>query len=81
MGLAYMLQGGSDASNTDPFATEPPAGEDRMTSPPHTKIILPGPLDPAVFSTDHTSGGPWIMWAGTPYEHIMMPVADLEHGE
>ena len=27
-GLAYMLQGGSDASNTDPFATEPAAGEE-----------------------------------------------------
>ena len=23
--------------------------------------------------------GPWVMWAGTPYEHIMMPVADGEH--
>ena len=27
VGLAYMLQGGSDASNTDPFATEPAEGE------------------------------------------------------
>ena len=26
LGLVYMLQGGSDASNTDPFATSPPAG-------------------------------------------------------
>jgi hypothetical protein len=26
MGLVYMLQGGSDASNDDPFATQPPAG-------------------------------------------------------
>src|SRR5262249_12607396 len=27
-GLAYMLQGGSDASNTDPFAAEPEAGNE-----------------------------------------------------
>jgi len=27
-GFAYTLQGGSDASNTDPFATEPAAGEE-----------------------------------------------------
>jgi hypothetical protein len=27
-GLAYMLQGGSEASNTDPFATAPAAGEE-----------------------------------------------------
>ena len=78
-GLAYMLQGGSDASNTDPFATEPTAGEEWVTSPPHVMILLPGEIDRTVFSTDHDSGGPFVMWAGTPYEHIMMPVAEHEH--
>jgi sugar lactone lactonase YvrE len=73
-GIAYMLQGGSDASNTDPFATEPAAGEDWVISSPHIMIILPEGLDQTVFSTDPNSGGPWIMYAGTPYEHIMMPV-------
>jgi hypothetical protein len=80
-GLAYMLQGGSDASNTDPFATEPAEGEEWMATPPHIMIIEPGELDQTVFSTDHHSGGPWIMWAGTPYEHIMMPVAEVENEE
>jgi hypothetical protein len=80
-GLAYMLRGGSDASNTDPFATEPTAGEEWIASPPHVMLLLPGDLDQTVFSTDPHSGGPWIMWAGTPYEHIMMPVAEGEHGE
>jgi hypothetical protein len=75
-GLAYMLQGGSDPSNTDPLATEPAAGEEWVSSLPHVMILLPGDLDQRVFSTDHHSGGPFIMWAGTPYEHIMMPVAD-----
>jgi hypothetical protein len=37
-------------------------------------LVLPGKLDPTLFTTDHTSGEPYIMWAGTPYEHIMMPV-------
>jgi hypothetical protein len=78
-GLAYMLQGGSDASNTDPFATEPSPGDEWVSSPPHIMIILPGELDQTVFSTDHDSGGPFIMWAGTPFEHIMMPVAEGEH--
>ena len=78
-GLAYSLQGSSDASNTDPFATEPAAGEEWMTIPPLVKIILPGEIDQTVYSTDHHSGEPWIMWAGTPYEHIMMPVAEGEH--
>ena len=79
LGLSYMLQGGSDASNTDPFATEPAPGEEWMSSPPHVMFILPGPIDQTAFSTDHQSGGPWVMWAGTPYEHIMMPVVDAEH--
>ena len=78
-GLAYMLQGGSDASNTDPAATEPAEGEDWVSSPPHVMLIMPEELDQSVFSTDHHSGEPYIMWAGTPYEHIMMPVADAEN--
>jgi hypothetical protein len=80
-GFAYMLQGGSDASNTDPFATEPAEGDEWMNSGPHVMMILPEELDQTVFSTEHDSGGPWIMWAGTPYEHIMMPVAEMEHEE
>jgi hypothetical protein len=75
-GLAYMLQGGSEASNTDPFATAPAAGDDWFASPPHVMILLPGTLDQTVFGTDHHAGTPWIMWAGTPYEHLMMPVAE-----
>jgi len=78
-GLAYMLQGGSDASNTDPFATEPAAGEEWVTSPAHIMILLPGEIDLTAFSSDHDAGGPFVMWAGTPYEHIMMPVAEHEH--
>ena len=78
-GLAYMLQGGSDASNTDPAATEPAAGENWVSSPPHVMLIMPEELDQSVFATDHASGEPFIMWAGTPYEHIMMPVADGVH--
>ncbi len=74
-----MLQEGSDASNTDPFATEPAEGEEWVNSPAHIMILLPGDLDPAVFSTDHDAGGAWIMWAGTPYEHIMMAMEDMDH--
>ena len=80
-GLAYMLQGGSDASNTDPYAMEPAEGDEWVSSPPHVMLLMPGELDQSVFSTDHASGGPYVMWAGTPYEHIMMPVADAEMSE
>lgn len=73
-GLAYMLAGGSDASNTDPFAQKPTEGEDWITSPAHTMVFPVGKLDQSVYSTDPKNGGPWIMWAGTPYEHLMVPV-------
>jgi len=79
-GIAYMLQGDSAASNTDPFATEPAAGEDWVVDPAHIMILLPEGTGQSVFSTDPDSGGPFIMWAGTPYEHVMVPVAAGEMG-
>ena len=74
-GIAYMLQGDSGASNTDPFATEPAPGQDWVVDGPHLMILLPEGTDQSVFSTDPHSGGPFIMYPGTPYEHIMMLVA------
>lgn len=73
-GMAYMLQGGSDASNTDPSVLKPPKGEEWVSSPPHVMIIVPGELEGGHAATDHHSGGPWVMYAGTPYEHLMVPV-------
>jgi len=75
-GIAYMLQGGSDASNTDPFAMKPEKGEEWVSAPPHIMLIVPGKLDTTHLSTDHHSGEPWVMYAGTPYEHVMIPVED-----
>lgn len=74
VGIAYMLQGGSDASNTDPFATEPAEGEDWVRTPPHIMILLPAGMELDMITTDHMSGQPYVMWAGTPYQHIMVPV-------
>lgn len=37
-------------------------------------IIVPQKLNPADYDKDHHDGGPYVMWAGTPYEHIMLPV-------
>lgn len=74
VGLSYMLVGGADASNTDPFATEPPEGEDWVHAGPHVMIFVPDPADLDVISDDPNSGGPWVMFKGTPYAHIMMPV-------
>jgi len=74
MGLVYMLQGGSDASNEDPFATNPPSGKKWVTTGPHVMVVgLAGAL-PDLSKTADAPTKPFIMWAGSSYEHIMMPV-------
>jgi hypothetical protein len=75
-GVAYMLQGETAASNTDPFAMKPPEGEKWRRTGPHIMVIVPDKLDTSHFSTDPGSGGPWVMWAATPYEHLMVPVEE-----
>jgi hypothetical protein len=69
-----MLQGASDASNTDPFAKHPAAGEDWVNAPLHLMVFPTGELDPKVYGTDPNTGAPWIMFANTPYQHLMIPV-------
>jgi hypothetical protein len=76
-GISYMLMGGSDPSNTDPTATAPAPGEDWVNSGPHIMLLVPGGFDAKQFSTDPRSGGPYIMWESTAYEHVMLPVADM----
>jgi hypothetical protein len=73
-GLVYMLQGGSDASNDDPFATTPPPGKKWVTTGPHVMVVgMAGMLGDLPRSADDPTK-PFIMWGGSSYEHIMMPV-------
>jgi hypothetical protein len=74
-GLVYMLQGASDASNDDPFAETPPAGADWVNTPPHVMVLPVNPKSLDQMSSDPQSGGPFVMFKGTPYAHVMMPVA------
>jgi hypothetical protein len=38
-------------------------------------MFVPDPKQLEGITADHTAGGPYVMWKGTPYAHIMMPVA------
>ena len=74
-GLMYMLEGGTDASNTDPYAKQPTANNDWVKTGPHimvvgSKDILAG--HPAGATPD--TSVPYVMWAGTPYAHLMVPI-------
>ena len=75
IGIAYMLGGGWDASNTDPYATMPADIKDAVPSGPHLMVIVPDPAALDNLPTDYTSGGPWVMWKGTPFAHIMIPIS------
>ncbi len=79
MGLVYMLQGGSDASNDDPFATAPAPGAKWVTTGPHVMVVgMAGMLGNLPRNPDVPTK-PFIMWGGSSYEHIMMPVGAISH--
>lgn len=77
VGIAYMLRGDKGASNTDPFAMARTATNDWVMSPAHVMVAVPDPRQLDVFPTDPRSGGPWVMWKGTKYAHLMVPTAAM----
>ena len=73
IGLAYMLKGDKGASNTDPYATKATPDNHWVVSGPHMMVVLPDTSQLDALPTDPWNGGPWVMWKGTKYAHIMMP--------
>jgi hypothetical protein len=67
-GIEYMLLGGTDWSGSDPNATSGTP----IKEPPHWMIMWP--FDPNVtgLPVESKQTGTWIMWAGTPYAHLMI---------
>ncbi len=74
-GIGYMLRGDKGASNTDPYATGPTADNQWVVAPPHIMVLYQDPKMLDAYPTDPKSGGPWVMWKGTPYAHVMVPVS------
>ena len=74
-GMFFAHLGGQVASNTDPFATEPPEGQDWITLPPHEgRVYDPQELSGRVGSPDPDVTAPFIMWYDTPYAHLRSPL-------
>lgn len=75
-GLMYMLKGGTDASNTDPYAAKPTASNHWINTGPHVMVVGADPSFYALYpsTADPKTGAPYVMWAGTPYQHLMVPV-------
>jgi hypothetical protein len=75
VGFAYMLQGDAGSSATDPFAMAEAPDNHWIRSGPHLMVVFPDPKALEGLPTTPDSGGPWVMWAGTPYAHVMAPAA------
>ena len=76
--IAYMLAGDGPeggASNIDPAATQPTADNEWVVEGPHMMVITPNPAVFADLPTVIETDGPYVMWTGTPYVHLMVPVA------
>jgi hypothetical protein len=73
VGFSYMLMGDNGGSNTDPYATEPTADNEWVVEGPHLMILVPDEKMLAELPDD-PDAGPYVMWKGTPYAHIMVPV-------
>jgi hypothetical protein len=74
MGFGYMLLGGSDASNSDPFAGGPAEGHTWVDTGPHVMIFNIGNRFAGYPTTHDNTKVPYVMWANTPYAHLMVPV-------
>lgn len=76
VGFMYMLAGGTDASNTDPYATKPEANNHWIKTGPHVMIVGADASFYDSYPKDASpdTSNPYVMWVGTPYQHLMVPV-------
>jgi hypothetical protein len=76
VGFVYMLAGDNGASNSNPYDTAQTANNHWIKTGPHVMIVGPAAVTmgyPATADADPTK--PFVMWANTPYAHLMIPVA------
>jgi len=77
IGISYMLKGdfGAGVSNSDPYHNSHKSAKDYVETGPHLMVIVPKEMLKGL-PTDPSVGGPYVMWANTPYAHIMIPIDD-----
>ena len=74
IGISYMLAGDEGASNIDPYAEGPTPDNEWIVEGAHIMLVVPDAAMLESFPTDPNNGGPYVMWKGTPYAHIMIPI-------
>lgn len=78
-GISYMTApGGAYGSNKDPFATKATPDNEWGYDPPHVMLLVTDRQGLQGMPTTRQNGGPWVMWTGTPYVHIMVPLSSTK---
>ncbi|HUF49856.1 MAG TPA: hypothetical protein VMN60_03425 [Longimicrobiales bacterium] len=78
VGFAYMVTAEEEGSNTDPTATAPTPDNQWHKWGPHVMVVFPNAAALRGIPTDPQTVGPYVMWGGTPYAHVMIPVGAHE---
>jgi hypothetical protein len=79
VGYGYMLNTRGVGSNTDPFAAGQTADNQWHHYGGHLMLIFPDAKAYEGISDDPNNGGPYVMWKGTPYAHVMVPTTEVRH--
>ena len=72
----WMLHGDMGEDNTKAGVLNETDAEPGqwIESGPHLMLMPKDPATLANYPTDFTTGGPYVMFPGTPYAHLMIPV-------
>jgi hypothetical protein len=71
-----IAPGGGEGSTSDLYAMAMTDDNHWSHHPPHVMIAVPDLKLLDRLPTDPNNGGPYVMWKGTPYAHILAPVTD-----
>lgn len=77
LGFVYMLLGDEGASNIDPYAEGETGDNEWIAAGPHVMIVgseAKPMLDAYPQKVPSGANEPWVMWPGTPYAHLMIPM-------
>jgi hypothetical protein len=77
LGFIYMLRGDNGASNTDPYATKAMPDNNWVKTGAHVMIVggeAKSMMQGYPRDAKPDPKKPYVMWPGTPYEHLMLPV-------
>lgn len=74
VGYSYMLSNETWESNTDFASLTPTADNQWHHVGAHVMIVYPDKSALAGLPTQPSTTGPYVMWASTPYAHVMWPL-------